>query len=410
MLLQVKSLAETVEIIRREFKECVTDVESISLHDAAGRILAEDATAMEDNPPFTRSSLDGYAIRASDTFGAGETLPAMLDIAGKISIDEKPGFELKPGQAAYIPTGGPLPAGADAVAMVEVAETLGGQVFISADITPGTGVVFQGDDAKAGGVVLKAGQKLTERHIGALAALGYENLKVKRRARCAVISTGDELLPIGAALNESGKAGVRDVNSHLLRAQAEAFGCEVKAYGICRDDEGELSAAVQKACGECDAVILSGGSSAGVMDLTKQVFQRAAGADILAHGVAIKPGKPTILAKAGEKALLGLPGHPVSAFFVMIAVALPVLNALRGLADEAQPFIIARLADKIPSNNGREDFVPVWLSGAGDDMTAHAVRYKSGLITLLSKSDGYTRISRLAEGLDPGSEVRVYRY
>jgi len=398
-----------MEIIRAAFPEIHTGAETIPLSEAAGRILAEDASAREDNPPFTRSSLDGYAVRAADTFGAGESVPAMLTLAGEVFMKQKPKSDLHAGQAIYVPTGGCLPDGADAIAMIEIAETLGEHVLIMENVAPGTGIVFRGDDAKAGDVIIKSGQTLEPGHIGALAALGYAKVSVKRRIKCAVISTGDELVSIESRL-EDGFAGIRDVNTHLIRAQLEAFGCEVYAYGICPDDETELSVMIKKAHAECDAVLVSGGSSAGVMDLTKKVFRESMSADILVHGIALKPGKPTIIAKSGDKALIGLPGHPVSAFFVMLEVMRPLLDALRGLPDASRPFITARMADKIPSNHGREDFVPVKLEWIGEKLTAKAFPYKSGLIALLSQSDGYIRIPRLAEGVDAGAEVKVFKY
>ena len=375
-MLNVKSLAETLQVIRDNFRAPDTGTQTVALCDAAGRTLADDITARDDNPPYTRSSLDGYAVRASDTFGASEAIPAMLT------------------QAVYVPTGWPLPPDTDAIAMIEIAETLGEHVLINSGVAPGTGVVYRGEDAKAGDVVMTAGQMLSPRHVGALAALGYAEVPVKKRIKCAVISTGDEIVPIESA-------GIRDVNSHMLCAQIKAFGCDSVSYGIYPDDEAALSAVVQKAYAECDVVLVSGGSSAGVMDMTKHVFQKAAGAEILAHGVAIKPGKPTIVAKSGQKALIGLPGHPVSAFFVMLEVVRPLL-----LPDKPRPYIIAKLGEKIPSNHGREDFVPVRLDGD----TAQTVSYKSGLITLLSQSDGYIRIPRLAEGLDCGAQVKVFCY
>jgi len=408
-MLHVKSLSETLEIIRAAFTAINVDVETVPLHEAVERILAKDASAREDNPPFTRSSLDGYAVRAADTFGASESVPAMLTLAGQVTMKQKPQFDLQAGQAAYIPTGGCLPDGADAVAMIEIAEILGEHVLIMENVAPGTGIVFRGDDAKRGDTIIKAGQTLAPRHIGALAVLGYSEVPVKRRIKCAVISTGDELVPIESDL-EDGFAGVRDANSHLLRAQLEVFGCEVGMYGICPDDETELSAMIQKAHAECDVVVASGGSSVGVMDLTKKVFQQSVGAEILVHGIALKPGKPTILAKSGDKALIGLPGHPVSAFFVMLEVVRPLLNALRGLPDTPRPFMTATLADKLPSNHGREDFVPIKLEQEDGNMIARAFPYKAGLIALLSQSDGYIRIPRLAEGVDCGAEVKVFRY
>ena len=408
-MLHVKSLAETLEIIRTAFPEIRTGAETVTLNEAVGRILAEDASAREDNPPFTRSSLDGYAVRAADTFGASESVPAMLTLSGEVLMKQKPQSDLQAGQAIYVPTGGCLPDGADAVAMIEITETLGEHVLIMENVAPGTGVVFRGDDAKAGNIIIKSGQTLAPWHIGALAVLGYSEVSVKRRVKCAVISTGDELVPIESSL-EDGFAGIRDVNSHLIRAQAETFGCEVYSYGICPDNEVELSVMMKKAHAECDVVLVSGGSSVGVMDLTKKVFQESLGADILVHGIALKPGKPTILAKSGEKALIGLPGHPVSAFFVMLEVVRPLFDALRGLPDASRPFTTAKLEGKIPSNHGREDFVPIKLEGTGENITAKALPYKSGLIALLLQSDGYIRIPRLAEGIDCGTAVKVFSY
>ena len=408
-MLYVKSLTEALETIRANFFKIDAGVESVSLNDATGRILAEDMSAREDAPPFTRSALDGYAVRAADTFGASDFMPAMLTYAGEVLMKQRLEFELEAGQAIYVPTGGCLPDGADAIAMIEIAEKFDDQILIMESVAPGTGIVFQGDDAKAKDIVLRKGQLLEARHIGTLAALGYPNVPVMRKVKCAIISTGDELVPIESPLEDS-FAGIRDVNSHLLRAQAEAFGCEVCSYGICIDDEVRLSDTITKAYEECDVVLVSGGSSVGVMDFTKKVFEEAVGADILMHGIALKPGKPTIVAKAGKKALVGLPGHPVSAFFVMLEVVRTIINALQGLQETEKPFILAKIEEKIPSNHGREDFVPITLEKVGESFVAKTLPYKSGLIALLSQSDGYIRISRLAEGLDAGTEVKVYQY
>ncbi|MCL1820207.1 MAG: molybdopterin-binding protein [Oscillospiraceae bacterium] len=400
----VKSLDDTLKIIRGAFHPLTPgEPETVPLHMAAGRVLALDITAREDNPPFNRSSLDGYAIRAADTFGAGESIPAMLTPSGEVLINKIPQISLLPGHSMYIPTGGCLPEGADAVAMIEIAEVFGGNVLVLSQVAPGTGIVFRGEDTKAGETVIREGEVLSSRHIGALAALGYGTVPVRKRLICAVISTGNELLPIESPLVDG---ATRDVNSHLLRSQLEAFGCEARVFDICPDDETALSAVVRDACELCDVVLVSGGSSVGVMDLTKRVFQQTA--EILVHGIAVKPGKPTIIAKAEDKALIGLPGHPVSAFFVMLEVVRPLINSLRGLTDAPQPTVTAKLADKVPSNHGREDLIPISLNT--QDMTAHAVPYKSGLITLLTRSDGYIRVPRFTEGLDKGAEVQVLRY
>ncbi|MCL2433978.1 MAG: molybdopterin molybdotransferase MoeA [Clostridia bacterium] len=374
-MLHVKSLEETLAILRAEFPPADIGVETVPLAHAAGRVLAQDIAAREDNPPYTRSSLDGYAVRAADTFGASEATPAMLT------------------NALYVPTGGPLPPGTDAVAMIEIAEKLGEYTLISNSVAPGTGVVYQGEDAKKGEVILRAGQGLSPRQIGALAALGYAEVAVKKRLRCGIISTGDELVPIESQ-------GIRDVNNHMLRAQAEAFGCEAHLYGICPDDEEKLFSAIRQAHAECDVVLVSGGSSVGVMDFTRRIFEKLG--RVLIHGIAMKPGKPTIVAKAEGKALIGLPGHPVSAFFVMLEVVRFLLQE----KTTQRPAIMATLAENIPSNHGREDFIPVRLN----DGMAEIVPYKSGLIALLAHSDGYIRIPRLTEGLERGAQVQVYTY
>jgi len=408
-MLHVKSLAEALETIRAAFFKIDTGIETVPINQALGRMLAEDTSAREDNPPFTRSALDGYAVFAADTFGASESVPAMLTYAGEVLMKKIPEQSLKAGQAIYVPTGGCLPEGTDAIAMIELTEKLGDQILVMESVAPGTGVVFQGDDAKEGSVVLKKGQILESRHIGALAALGYSQVAVMRKIKCAIISTGDELVPIESSLKDN-IAGIRDVNFHLLSAQAEKFGCEVVSFGICSDNEAELSETISKAHEKCDVVLVSGGSSVGVMDFTKKVFQEAAGADILMHGIAIKPGKPTIVAKAGSKALIGLPGHPVSAYFAMLEVVKPIFDVLIGLPEETRPFILAKIEEKIPSNHGREDLVPITIEQMGESLIAKPLPYKSGLIALLSQSDGYIRISRLAEGIDAGTEVKVYKY
>ena len=408
-MLHVKSLDETLNIIRTAFSKSSKGTETVPLNEAAGRILADDVSAREDNPPFTRSALDGYAVRAADTFGASESVPAMLTLAGEVLMKQRPQSGLQAGQAIYVPTGGCLPNGADAVAMIEIAEKLGEYALIKESVAPGTGVVYQGDDAKKGDIIIKEWQALSPKHIGTLAALGYSEAEVKLKIKCAVISTGDELVPVESPLDNS-LAGIRDVNSYLLSSQAEAFGCETRVYGICNDNETELTAVIKKAHAECDVVLVSGGSSVGVMDFTKKAFQESVGAEILVHGIALKPGKPTILAKSGEKALVGLPGHPVSAFFVMLEVVRPLLDTLKGTGDMPRPYIKAKLDEKIPSNHGREDFVPVKIEKTEKNITAKALPYKSGLIALLSRSDGYIRIPRFTEGLDSGTDVEVFNY
>jgi molybdopterin molybdotransferase len=291
----------------------------------------------------------------------------------------------------------------------EIAEKLGNEIFISKSVAPGNGIIFKGDDIKSGETAIYAPEVIAMNHIGTFAALGYNTICVKKKLKCGIISTGDELIPIDSPIDEN-MAYIRDVNSHMIKTQAESFGCEAVFYGIYKDKREQICEAVEKAYHECDIILVSGGSSAGIMDLTREVFISAAGAEILTHGIAVKPGKPTIIAKAGSKALIGLPGHPVSAFFIMQEIVQYVICSMYGVRKKMRPVIKARLSEKTASNNGRDEFIPVRLQEINGEVTAFPVNYKSGLITLLSKSDGYIWVPRFAEGFDEGTQVEVYMF
>jgi molybdopterin molybdotransferase len=406
-MLTVKSLSDTRELIQNKFSGYMSDTEKVNIADAVNRVLAEDIVSKEDTPHFVRSTLDGYAINAKDTFGASESIPAIFELIGEIKVNSKDNFRVQSGQTVYVPTGGCIPNDTNAVAMIEIAEKLGNEIFISKSVAPGTGIIFKGDDIKSGETAIYAPEVIAINHIGTFAALGYSTICVKKKLKCGIISTGDELISIDSPIDEN-KAYIRDVNSHLIKTQAEAFGCEAVFYGIFKDRREQICDAVEKAYHECDIILVSGGSSAGIMDLTKEAFINAAGAEILVHGIAVKPGKPTIIAKAGSKALIGLPGHPVSAFFIMQEIVQYVICSMYGVRKKIRPVIKARLSEKAASNNGRDEFIPVRLQEINGKVSAIPINYKSGLITLLSKSDGYIWIPRFAEGFDEGTQVEVY--
>lgn len=406
-MLMVKSFESTVEMIQNSFYGYPICTEKVNIDDAIGRVLAEDIVSKEDVPHFARSTLDGYAIIASDTFGANESIPAMIKLVGEVKMDSKIELGIESGQTIYVPTGGYIPEGANAIAMIEIAEVFSDEILIYKSISPGTGIIFKGDDARAGDIVIKRSQIISVNHIGTFAALGYSSILVLRKLKCGIISTGDELVEIEHPLEEN-KACIRDVNSHILKIQAEKFGCETINYGICKDNKQELCDIIKKVFLECDIVLVSGGSSVGIMDLTGDAIETATDAEILIHGIAIKPGKPTIIAKSKNKALIGLPGHAVSAFFIMKEIVGKVIFSMVGINEKARPTIKAKLIVNVVSNNGRDDFIPVKLQEIDGIMTACPINYKSGLITLLSKSDGYFRIPRFTEGFDIGREVEVY--
>ncbi|MBO6093099.1 MAG: molybdopterin molybdotransferase MoeA [Oscillospiraceae bacterium] len=403
-MLQVKTPEEVLHLIETEFLPLSGEPETVPLSDALGRILAKDIIAGEYVPDFDRSTVDGYAVRAADTFGCSDAIPAILPLAGEVKMGEEASFSLPRGFCAYVPTGGAIPQGADCAIMIEYTENYGdGSIGISKPGTPGMNLIFRGDDVYPGKVVLKAGHILSSQDIGALAAIGQTEVPVKKRLRVGVISTGDELVPAG---QRPGPGQIRDVNGPLLSAMLREFGAEPVSYGIVVDDEVQLRQKTEMAAKECDAVLLSGGSSVGVKDASCRIIESMG--TLLLHGIAIKPGKPTILGKAGNKPLVGLPGHPVAAFFVAKLFILPLLARLSGRERTAFP-ITAELAENIGANHGRAQINACRLEQSGEKLVAFPIHSKSGLITQLSGADGFFIIDRDCEGLPKGAAVKIYR-
>ncbi|MBQ3078281.1 MAG: molybdopterin molybdotransferase MoeA, partial [Clostridia bacterium] len=297
---------------------------------------------------------------------------------------------------------GAVPEGADCVVMVEHTENYGdGTIGILKSAAPGQSMIFRGDDVAPGQVVLQQGRLLSSQDIGALAAIGRVSVPVRRRLKVGVISTGDELVPP----EQTPAAGqVRDVNSPMLTALLEGLGAEVESYGIVVDDEPLLREKVTRAVAECDAVMLSGGSSVGVKDAACRIIESMG--TLLLHGIAIKPGKPTILGKAGNKPLIGLPGHPVAAYFITRLFVRPLLARLSGL-EIGDYTVTAHLTENVSANHGRAQVLPCSLFAKEGRLMAHPIRGKSGLITTLAGADGFFLIDRDCEGLPQGAEIQV---
>lgn len=380
------------------------------LADCLGRCLAEDLAAPEDLPPTDRSCMDGYALRAADTFGASETNPAYLDVRTSLAIDQVPDFTLAQGQAAAIPTGGMLPRGADAVVMIEHTEDLGGgAIEVRGSMAPGQNVMLRGEDVALGQAALAAGTRLRPQEVGLLSALGVTEALVGRRPRAGILSTGDELVPVTATPRPG---QIRDVNSLALSGLAAQAGAEAVPLGLVPDDIDSLTDALGDAVARCDCVFVSGGSSVGVRDLTVEALSRI-GAEVLAHGVALSPGKPTILADAGGVPVFGLPGQVTSAQVVMLVFGMPLLARLAGDAaafDETRrPARRAELVANLASNKGREDYVRVRLEPRqGQLPLARPVTGKSGLLRTMLLAHGLVRIDARSEGLDKGTEIDVW--
>lgn len=400
-MLYVKTPEEVLAMIESEFAP-LERTETVPLRDAMGRILAEDIAAREYVPDFDRSTVDGFAVRASDTFGCSDAIPAILPLQATVLMGQGADFALNEGECVAVPTGGAVPRDADSVVMLEYTEDYGdGTIGIAKPAAPGMNMIFRGDDVYPGKVILRKGRVLSSADIGALAAIGQVEVKVAKKLTVGVISTGDELVPPEV---QPGPGQVRDVNSPMLEAMLTAFGCRVVNYGIVIDDEALLSGKVHKAIAECDAVLLSGGSSVGVKDAACRIIESVG--TLLLHGIAIKPGKPTILGKAGEKPVAGLPGHPVAAYFITKLFVQPLLGRLTG-RDMTAYTVTAKVTESISANHGRAQYHCCRLTKMDGQLYAQPIRGKSGLITTLAGADGYFCIDRDCEGLPQDAEIQV---
>jgi molybdopterin molybdotransferase len=384
------------------------EVELLPLTAAWNRVLAEAVVAESDIPEFARSTMDGYAVRARDTFGAGPGSPAWLTVIGEVAMGEEARVPLAAGQVMRIATGGMLPPGADAVVMVEYTQELADQTLeIYRSVAPGENVVQRGEDVLAGAMLLPAGVRLRPQDVGLLAALGVPQVSVRRCPRVAIIGTGDEIVPLEAALTPG---QMRDATSYALAAQVAAMGGEPILLGLVPDRLEPLVARMQEALQTADLVLISGGSSVGARDLAIAAIQSFPEADILVHGVAVSPGKPTILARIGKQPLFGLPGHPVSAMVIMEVLVKPLLARLLGQTDQFQSWgrlVTATLSRNLASTPGREDFIRVRLRSEDEVLWAEPVLGKSGLISTMVKADGLIRIPLNTEGLEKGEWVEV---
>ncbi|MGD8563098.1 MAG: molybdopterin molybdotransferase MoeA [Desulfarculaceae bacterium] len=385
------------------------DSESVALDQGLDRTLSRDFQAPQDLPGFTRSTMDGYAVRSRDTFGASETSPAYLTVAGQVIMGQAPLFKLSPGQCARIGTGGMLPQGSDAVIMVEHTRNLDdSSIEAVKSVAPGTNLLGATDDAARGQVLLQAGHRLRTQDLGLLAALGREPVMVQRRPRVGIISTGDEVVPIQA---EPGPGQVRDVNTYTLAAQVAQAGGVAVPLGLVGDSAAEIRAAAAASLEDCDLTLLSGGSSVGVRDLTAEVFMSFPGAELLVHGVGVSPGKPFIWVTTGSRHLLGLPGQVASCMIAFHLFVEPIMERLLGR--QARAFtrfglLQAKLAREVPSVPGREEYLRVSLSRDEDSgWLAQPIFGKSGLLTTLISGQGLISVPADSEGLDQGAAVEV---
>jgi len=386
----------------------VVDSETVAITAATRRILASDIIAQEDVPGFARSTMDGYAVFAASTFGASEGNPAYLTLDGAVSMGETSTARIEPGKAVRIATGGKLPDGADSVVMMEYAEEIDETTLeIYKSVAPGGNVITRGEDVQQGRSVLSAGTRLRPQEIGLLAALGIEQVAVYKKPVIGIISTGDEIVPINS---RPGPAQVRDINSYSIGSQVLDAGAIPIGFGIIQDNYDALIDTCKQALQKTDMLLISGGSSVGTRDLTIAVLNALENSKILVHGIPISPGKPTILARAGNKPVWGLPGHVTSAMVVFDRVVRPFIARMAGIntnKNQDTRLISAKISRNIASAQGRTDFIRVRLQKSDTGIWAEPVLGKSGLIHTMLQADGLVEIDINTEGLDKGAPVSV---
>lgn len=375
---------------------------------ALDRILAETLTSPQDLPDFVRATVDGYAVNAADTYGASATLPAFLQLKGEVPMGRAADFTLGLGEAALVHTGGMLPSGADAVVMIEQTQLVDGQsIEVMKPVAVGENLVQVGEDIHRGEPVLTPGRLLRPQEIGALLALGITTVTVVAPPRVAILSTGDEVVPP----DQSPQPGqVRDINSYTLAALTQRAGGEPLLYGIIPDERSALEKAAHQAHAAADLVVLSAGSSVSYRDMSVEVIAGLGPPGILAHGLNVRPGKPTIVAVCHGKPVFGLPGNPVSAMVIFDLLVAPTIRQLLGGAVAAPKQIQARLARNLASTSGREDYVQVRLAEREGEVWATPVLGKSNLIYTLVHADGVVQVPLAANGLHAGELVTVTLY
>ena len=383
--------------------------ETVALAQALGRVLGVDVVAPIDVPPFDRSGVDGFAVRAADTVGASDRTPKRLRLnAEVVACGHAPAVQVGPGTATTIATGGAIPRGADAVVMVELTELAetaqGPAIDVRRAVAPGQFVAYAGSDIARGETLLRRGQQVGSREIGMLAACGLATVEVVRRPKVAVLSTGDELVRLGAPLHP---AAVYDSNGAIVAAAVTEAGGEPVAFGAFPDDETALELAVRSALASCDMVVLSGGTSKGAGDLSHRIVGKLGPPGVLVHGVALKPGKPLCLAVAEDKPIVVLPGFPTSAIFTFHTFVAPVIRALAGLPREAAETVTAEVPVRIASEMGRQEFVLVALLAGDKGPVAFPTPKGSGSVTAFSQADGFLAIDALASSLDAGHRADV---
>lgn len=387
--------------------EPLGELEIVPSHEALGRVLAVPVTSPQVLPEFRRSTVDGYAVRAPDTFGASDSLPAYLRLAGEIPMGRPADLDIASAEAALVHTGGMLPENATAVVMIEYTQRTGDtEIEVRKPVSDGENVIDVGEDIRPGDLILPAGHVLRVQDIGGLLAVGVTEISVARQPRVAIFATGDEVI-LPAMMTQPGQ--VRDINSFTVEGLVRQAGGVPIRLGILPDDFDEMLRAAENAMVEhrADMLVLSAGSSVSVRDVTADVFQRMGSPGVLVHGIATRPGKPTILAVGNGRPLMGLPGNPVSAYVQFLMMGVPVIYHLQGAQEPRRLTLRVPLTTNVASQAGREDYVPTRLVERDGQMFADPIFFKSNLIFTLVQADGLLKVPLNKAGLEAGEMVEV---
>jgi molybdenum cofactor synthesis domain-containing protein len=406
MFRRLLTFSEAQKAIGEQFKPVFLGEEEVVLLEAYNRVLGEDVVSMLDIPPFDRSTVDGYAVKAEDTYGADENQPVTLKVSGVVNVGEQPKVVLSKGETVEIVTGAPIPEGADAVVMVEDTERENGELHVFSSVTINENVMKKGSDIKKNETILRKGQVLGSSEIGVIAALGLTKIKVSRIPIVAVLSTGGEVTEPGKAL-PFGK--IYDINAYSISTAVIESGAKPVYFGVVPDDKASLSKALQAALASADMVITSGGVSVGPRDYTPQIVDSLGKPGIVVYGIAVKPGKPTTVGFVGEKPIFSLPGHPTSALLIFYLLARPLIQQLAGRHVTGMTVVRAAAGARMFSAKGRRTFVMIKLEfDKNCKLIAEPVETgASGAITTLAKADGFVEIPENEQFIDVDQEVAV---
>ena len=410
MFRKLLSLEDAEKTIAESVSTKPLGAEEVGLHEALGRVLAENAVSPIDVPPFNRSTVDGYAVKAEDTFGAEENRPVTLKLTGSVAVGELSSLSVKKGVAFEIVTGAPLPRGADAVMMMENTSEKQGRLTVHRAVVKGENVMERGSDIRIKEHVLESGAVLSSKEVGVLAALGFTKANVFKRPKVAIVSTGAEIVEPGKPL-PPGK--IYDINTYTLTAATAECGCEPVGLGVVQDDDIRLlKKTLKEALKAADVVVTSGGVSVGPKDIVPKILSELGRPGVLVHGVAVKPGKPFAFAVAGGKPIFSLPGHPTSSLLTFQLLVRPTLLKMAGRKVTLPATVKATNVNKLFSARGRRTFVTVTLQRdkAGKWRASQVPGGESGAITTLAKADGYVELKETQQFVEAGSEITVFLF